>query len=149
MLLRCWSGGCTVQEITAAIGLTVADLFASTGRRNGHAPARGPKTYPSLDDAIGAIGRGLAIDHPGAQYRDRWHYQDAQGDDALVVVRWDISGSRKQFRPFRPAGGGWQVGDPPGKLPLYRLPELMADGTAVVHVSEGERKTNALRASGS
>ena len=82
VLLRCWSGGCTVQEITAAIGLTVADLFPGAGRRNGHTPAHGPKTYPSLDDAIAAIGRGITIDHPGAQYRDRWHYQEAKGDDA-------------------------------------------------------------------
>ena len=83
-----------------------------------------------------------------------WVYQDASGGPVGAVVRIDpiIGGALpsemqdKTYRPMRylpPEGnqrvGRWQVGDPPAPLPLYRLPEVLADPDAVVYVVEGEK----------
>jgi hypothetical protein len=56
---------------------------------------------------------------------------------ALSLRGWD-----KFYLPFHLVEGGWMVGDPPGKLPLYRLPELIGAGR--VFVGEAKKVAEAL-----
>ena len=50
-----------------------------------------------------------------------------------------IGPTEKQFRPFSRNVSGWIVKDPPGKLPLFRLPELIARSGELVFIVEGEK----------
>jgi hypothetical protein len=86
-----------------------------------------------LDEAIAARERLLKM---RATRRD--FYPDRNGNEHFVVVRFD-SDTEKQFRPFCRNGSGWIGKDPPGKLPLFRLPELIARPDERVFVVEGEK----------
>lgn len=94
--------------------------------------------YPELTKAITAVR--LAI--KGAKLRDEWHYHRADRQDAMTVVRFDLPGGDKAYRPFHPHGGGWAIGDPDGPLPLYCLPDI---GAGLVYVVEGEKCVIAAR----
>ena len=65
------------------------------------------------------------------------------GSTAMLVVRVEYDpprdGQKKDFRPYRPVDGGWGLGDPPGKLPLYRVDELPEDKSQPIFVLEGEK----------
>ena len=65
-------------------------------------------------------------------------YHDRNGNEHFVVVRFDDAGE-KQFRPFCRNGSGWIVKDPPGKLPLFRLSQLLARRCERVFIVEGEK----------
>ena len=54
-------------------------------------------------------------------------------------MRFD-GADKKEFRPFSRNGSGWIVKDPPGKLPLFRLPELIARKSELVFIVEGEKR---------
>lgn len=75
-----------------------------------------------------------------------WIYHGADGLPALAVVRINKPEGGKEFRPLYPVPGGWAFGDPPGKLPLYRLPELATAGQVIV--VEGERCADAAASIG-
>lgn len=75
----------------------------------------------------------------------QWTYHDTDGSTAFVVIRVD-GPNGKTFRPLRPVSGGWVVGDPPGKLPLYNLPEIR--NATTVYVCEGEKCADAARSIG-
>jgi putative DNA primase/helicase len=66
-----------------------------------------------------------------------------------MSVRFDGEG-KKEFRPFHKGEGGWVIKDPPGKLPLFRLPELLgsASSSEPVFLPEGEKCVCALEALG-
>ena len=68
--------------------------------------------------------------------RDAYH--DRNGNEHFIVVRFD-GDNRKDFRPFHQNASGWVMSDPPGKLPLLRLPELIARRSERVFVVEGEK----------
>lgn len=125
---KCWpDGGRVVQTGPARTAYTTA-------------PAPRPKTgrtYPTADAAIEAAGRSMA----GGVLATVWVYTDRAGADVMRVVRFDLPDESKQFRPVHRAGDGWKIGDPPGKLPLYRLADLPSAGP--VYVCEGEKATDA------
>jgi hypothetical protein len=77
-----------------------------------------PLIFPTLDAAIAFAERKLKM---RATRRDAYH--DRNGNEHFVVVRFDDA-DKKEFRPFSRNGFGWIVKDAPGKLPLFRLPEL-------------------------
>lgn len=111
--------GCSVNAITQALGLRVADLFRDAARpsRNGHAPR----------------GRIVAT----------YDYADERGELLYQVVRFEP----KDFRHRRPDGrGGWTWNLNGARRVLYRLSELAEART--VHVVEGERDADALAALG-
>jgi len=56
----------------------------------------------------------------------------------FVVVRFG-GGNKKQFRPFHRSASAWVMSDPPGMLPLFRLPELIARQSEIVFLVEGEK----------
>src|SRR5262249_38829067 len=65
-------------------------------------------------------------------------YRDRNGNEHFVVVRFG-SKRGKEFRPFCRNGSGWVISDPPGKLPLFHLPELLARLSEPVFDVEGEK----------
>jgi predicted transcriptional regulator len=88
--------------------------------------------WKTLDEAIRATQRMLGC----PTRRDVYHGRE--GNELFVMVRFDgLNG--KQFRPFYRNGSGWIAKDPPGKLPLFRLPELIARHGELVVTVEGEK----------
>lgn len=87
----------------------------------------------------------------GTKAAAHWTYQHADGSVAFRVVRFNIptptDPNAKTYRPIAPwiidGRVQWRPGDPPGKLPLYRLPELLADRSRPVVVCEGEKAADA------
>src|SRR5439155_14146514 len=56
----------------------------------------------------------------------------------------DADNKPKDVRPFHRNSCGWIAKDPPGKLPLFRLPELSARPGERVFVTEGEKAASDL-----
>lgn len=154
-LLHCFAEGCSAESIVAAIDLTTADLFPPTGdtswtltQSNGKAKKQS-KTYPTMQKAIGAARYGVAksadvtVEQVSISRQDVYH--DAMGREAFLVVRFDFVDG-KEFRPIHKSVDGWRIADPPGKLPLYGLPDI---GNAErVYIVEGEKCAEALRSIG-
>ncbi len=160
--------GCDPGAILAALGMTLADLFPSdTARvqphRNGKAPKpksddRGPpsgngkapkpkpprRAYPAPELALAKL-----IEKRGEPTAS-WPYHDADGYESFRVYRFDWvkpdGTTDKDYRPVHTTPEGWVVGDPPGPLPLYRLPELAR--AARVFVTEGEKTSELARHQG-
>jgi hypothetical protein len=74
-----------------------------------------------------------------------WTYEDTEGRHVLSVVRIETA-KGKTFRPVYESEGVCYIGDPPGDLPLYRLPELR--DAERVYVAEGEKAADAARSLG-
>lgn len=148
VLLHCHAHECPPAEIASALGMDLSDLFPARddqpqrphangraqSKRNGKAP---PKVHPTPEAAIEATARKLG--KPTA----RWTYLDAGGEPVMIVFRFDPEGERKEFRPVHRTPEGWVMGDPPGPLPLYHLPEL-ADADRV-YLPEGEKVSDLTR----
>ncbi len=144
VLLNCHAG-CTPEQITAALGMKLSDLFA---REDGHKayrseraapPAPVPKPAPkpgkahaSAADAIAYCSQGLHCEPT-----DQWNYHDAAGSIVGVVARWDIEGEGKTYRPVSLIEGAWRCTGMPEPRPLYQLPDLVKEET--VYVVEGEK----------
>jgi hypothetical protein len=95
-------------------------------------------TWPTLDQAITIFQRKLRMQ---ATRRDCYHNEE--GEEVLVVVRFD-SAEGKQYRPFSRNGSGWSAKDPPGRLPLFGLRELIARPKERVFIVEGEKCASEL-----
>lgn len=125
VLLCCRSAGCSAAQITAALGLSLRDLF------NGTMP---DVEKMKFEDRIQGV----------------YDYRDEQGTLLFQTVRlWAPSPKNKDFRQRRPDGKGgwiWKLGDT--RRVLYRLPELHAAGhvdvSTWVFVVEGEKDADAL-----
>lgn len=105
---------------------------------------RSPMLYASPDAAVAAMLAWPRL--KDARKAGSWTYMKADGDVALKVVRFERDDGSKEFRPLRPIGNKWAIGDPPGKLPLYRLPEVLEakqQGKTIYDV-EGEGCADAL-----
>lgn len=156
VLLHCF-GGCTdIKQILEPLGLIKADLFPadfipSKGKKNGSVkftgpvkdktPAPKPKTlYATFDEAAAAIARQV-----GGTFAESWIYQREDGAEAFQILRFNFTDGGKTFRPVYHNGGGYIQADPPGKLPLYRLPELNGQR---IFICEGEKASDAARSIG-
>jgi putative DNA primase/helicase len=126
---------CSAAAIAESLGLEMKDLFPrNTGsspvsrKRSKPPPARAhPTPEAALDPVVKQLGE------PSAS----WVYNDPEGYELMRVYRFDLADGKKQFRPVHPYADGWRLGDPPGKLPLYRLDRLGRDET--VWILEGEK----------
>ncbi len=107
-----------------------------------HYVGKAHRTYPSAEAAMEAAGASV----DGGKLSKVYAYHNRDGQEVMRVGRFDLADGNKQFRPVSLANAGWRIGDPKGKLPLYRLDELPADGT--VFVCEGEKATDAARGIG-
>ena len=119
VLLHCFVG-CDAKAILAAVGLTFADLNSS------HNP---------IENVAAAAARRAKGTVEGT-----WTYVDAEWQPVLAVVRLRTA-EGKTYRPFHLTDSGWEVGDPPGPLPLYHLPELARH--PCIYVVEGEKAADA------
>lgn len=117
--LKCHAG-CATEDVVAALGLTMADLF---------------------DEPIEKPARPQIV----AEYP----YCDEQGEVLYVVRRLEpgFDGERKTFRQFRPDGKPGVSGI--RRVP-YRLPEVIAEAQAggTILIPEGEKDVDNLRALG-
>lgn len=132
------AGGCDHRAILAALGLAEGDLFppgdpAPSGTRPRSPAVARPKarTYSTPENAIEATTRKLGA--PTAS----WTYPAADGSEAMRVYRFDPPEGRKEYRPVHPTPEGWALGDPPGPLPLYHVPDLAGAGR--IYLLEGEK----------
>ncbi|MCH8045187.1 MAG: hypothetical protein IID44_15865 [Planctomycetes bacterium] len=112
--------GCETPAVLSAIGLTVKDLFTDADYpQNGNGKPKIVKIYD---------------------------YQDASGGLLFQAVRYEP----KDFRQRQPKeGGGWTWNLRGVERVLYRLPDLLADDTALVtFVAAGEKDVDRLRSMG-
>lgn len=112
-----------------------------------------PTTMPQAK----SIGKPRTI-HPTRERAEAaalWSIEQRQGagwtlaqrfvyPNGYVVLRFE-RGDDKTFAPIHTEAGGWALGDPSGKLPLYRRGEL---GEGIVIVVEGEGVVEAARSIG-
>jgi 5S rRNA maturation endonuclease (ribonuclease M5) len=150
-LVNCFAG-CSVDNIVASIGLTKADLFDDSTRRNGHpAPksahnassnGQSPKSqaFATSDEALAELVRRQG------PYSRVWPYHDANGVLIGLVVRWDLPDGGKDIRPLSLRDDGWHISGMIEPRPLYCLPELA--GASRVYVCEGEKAADAVRSIG-
>ncbi|WP_327429468.1 DUF3987 domain-containing protein [Streptomyces sp. NBC_01236] len=117
--IKCHAG-CTIDEITAALGLNKADLF---------------------DEPLERRERPQVV----AEYP----YCDEQGELLMTVKRLEpgYDGERKTFRQYKPDGTAGVKGI---RRVLYRLPDVIAEAQAggTVLVVEGEKDADNLAAIG-
>lgn len=136
-LLHCFAG-CATEQVVAAVGLQMSDLFE---RKDG---ARAPNhATTSLTVAALAEGKGLPLDFLESldltninyfkKKAVRIPYFDAAGRETAARIRVSLNGSDK----FR-----WKKGDKPTLYGLSRLPEARAEGYIVL--VEGESDTQTL-----
>lgn len=127
ILLKCMSG-CATKDVVASMGLGLKDLFdphsKARSTRFGHKQATA--LYETLDQAIQATAHQLR-----AEVVSKYDYPDN-----FSVVRFKTE-PKKTFRPYYRAADGWALGDPKGKLPLFRRDEIKSEQT--VYVGEGEK----------
>jgi 5S rRNA maturation endonuclease (ribonuclease M5) len=115
-LFHC-QAGCRTEHVCAALGITLADLFAEKPDRNG-AGKRIVATYP---------------------------YHDADGKLLFEVVRFEPKDFR-QRRPDSTALDGWTWNTRGVQRVLFRVPEITAAVRAGrrIYLTEGERDTLAM-----
>ena len=147
-LLFCQSAGCPAKDIVKAIGLTMQDLFVPE-----YKPIRGNsqrrKHYGTPAEAVEAarwqVAQSQAVRIAEVHHAHTWIYRRQDSSEAFRVARFDVPNG-KEYRPIHHASDGWCIADPPGKLPLYRLPDLA--GPDPVIMVEGEVVADAAIALG-
>lgn len=113
------------------------------------------KNEPALESRARAFASVELVAHhvaarSGGTLSNVWSYLDAAAHAVLWVARIDMPGinsagkPEKTFRPIRRGPEGFEIGDPPGALPIYRLPEVVS--ASVVYFPEGEKAAEAGRA---
>jgi hypothetical protein len=135
VLLKCHAG-CKTQAIVEALGLQMRDLFPPRQTKS----RKAGRVFKTLDEAVDASRRTASrAMRQQLVEASRYTYTDANGADALVVVRFepDPRDGSKTCRPFHPVQDGWHCGDPSGPLPLYHLPQVTA-ASGTIMVVEGE-----------
>ncbi|MEO6807608.1 MAG: DUF3987 domain-containing protein [Isosphaeraceae bacterium] len=140
VLLHCHhTSECSHKDIIEALGMNEADLFVESDRPRSktRAPSR---TYPTFKDFVTALAPKLG--RPTA-----YGYQDANGQTVMGVARFDADDGSKTYRPAHKTPDGWQSGDPTGKLPLYRMPDIVASDERI-YVCEGEKAVDLVRSLG-
>ncbi|MEX1090137.1 MAG: DUF3987 domain-containing protein [Phycisphaeraceae bacterium] len=143
-LLHC-QAGCTVEAVTAALGLTMRDLMPADTTRRSKPKTRvvstsTPRTFPTAREAVGEL------DRRHGKHAATWTYHNAGNEPVGVVVRWNLPDGTKDIRPVAKNCTGWVIAGMPEPRPLYRLPDLAAADD--VWVCEGEKTAEAGRALG-
>jgi hypothetical protein len=110
-------------------------------------PPKTVKVYLDHDAAAKAAHRAVCADNTQDWKETRRDfYCDASGRNVAAVLRFDGTNKdgkpAKSYRPIHAVAGGWAMGDPPGKWPLFKLPEIMSS-SGPVYVCEGEKAASA------
>lgn len=127
VLLYCHAG-CKTPKVVSALGLKMNDLAPPNGASRSK-PVWRLKDECGLLDSVAKLVKG--------QHVGTWVYFTLAREEAFRVARFNLADGSKQFRPYYSEAGGWVIGDPPGRLPLYRAPDVAA-GNPIVLV-EGEK----------
>lgn len=109
------------------------------------------RAYQTRAEVVGAARQWKA--RSGGRLVGDWSYHDVEGLEVAAVLRFDFAATekeekRKEFTPISVVDGLWRMADPPGKLPLYGLPDLLSRPHEVVYHVEGEKCAESLRAIG-
>ncbi|MCO6436920.1 MAG: AAA family ATPase [Phycisphaerae bacterium] len=143
-LLATCHANCEFNDILNSVGLKPSDAFPERSPlptvKASRAPSNNGRAFPTESAAKAHLARSL-----GGRLSGAWVYQNADGDEVFRVLRFDdCRRSRpKQYRPLRPSPTGWRLGDPPGLLPLYGLPELL--DAKIIWLCEGEKCVELFR----
>ena len=117
-LLKCHAG-CTIEQITAAMGIKISDLFDADSRKRK------------------ANGK--------AKFIAEYIYRTATGEPSRKVCRT----ADKGFPQYRWTGSAWQSGTEGVPILPYRLPELVAAAVETpIFICEGEKDCDRLAALG-
>jgi len=147
---------CSTEDVVAALGLTVRDLFqgdAGEPHVNGKAapkPAKkAKKVHLSREKARGAVLWKLRQQDAAWALAEEWEYHYADGSIAAVVCRFERpdgqGGREKSYAPIHPESGGWVTGAPAKPWPLYRLVSIRSYPAATIYFAEGEKCADAIR----
>ena len=124
--------GCTTEQIVAAVGMRVSDLFVSAEL----VPDEPAKPQPLDPNPAPA---------PAPRQGDTtYDYQNADGETVFRVRRYYSRGKKRFVQQTPDGNGGWQNGLNGIKPFLYRLPDLSANPKAPVFVVEGEKDADRL-----
>lgn len=123
-------------------GLTHGQSLPAAERRTDAAPRRrAEQRFRSYFTLVGFLRR-----HYGEETSVRsWVYHTAAGGEAFRVIRVDYGNAdgllAKSYRPCHQADDGkWLLSRPPGLLPLYNLPTILAAPLgATIAILEGEK----------
>jgi hypothetical protein len=74
---------------------------------------------------------------------DAWEYRNADGKIIGVVARYNKGEGKKEFCPWTPRGGKWEMKGWEGQKPLYNLHLIAQNPTATVLICEGEKSADA------
>lgn len=139
---------CGSEAIVTSLGLTLGDLFpqdlkpmGSTANGTGPKGANTKRGFETPKAAAEFLAKKL-----DCKSAKSWCYLNGLKEPAMIVYRFDPPGKTKEYRPVHPTKDGWKFGDPPGPLPMYRLPEVA--GAARVYIHEGEKAADAAQAIG-
>jgi hypothetical protein len=143
-LIHCHAHNCQPAAILTPLELTMSDLFMSDSAEATN-PGNGVTRPGSKHDRLAYPTPEWALSRPIRDYGPPTEfgvYHEEDGSESFRVYRFDFRDARtgepaKSYRPVHRTAEGWVVGDPPGQLPLYRLPEVT--GAAVVYCFEGEK----------
>lgn len=148
VLLKCWSHDCNVKQITAAIGLSVGDLFCTPSSSQGHSKkqtrrTRSQKPKGDTDEPMQTFSTPEdAFEHLFKQHgRTRypiWEYHNNASEIVAYIIRFDPKEEPKFFLPISRRGESWVVKAPLGPRPLYNLPQVLASKSQIL-MPEGEK----------
>ena len=138
-LVHCHTG-CTTQAIIDAMGLNLIDLMpANSGNDRQVVPTsmtngKSGNTFATAGGAIAALERKYG------QRSASWWYDDVEGQQVGIVIRWDTP-QGKDVRPVsRTSDGRWIIGGMIEPRPLYGLSDLLkSPKSSRIYVCEGEK----------
>lgn len=136
VLLHCFAG-CETKAVVAGMSLEMRDLMPPIGCAvKPSIQAERPPEFPTMAEAVNAMFQAYG------RCSRRWQYNDATGEVAGVIMRWD-GADGKQIRPVsRIDGGRWSWQGMPTPRPLYRLPQIAGTKNTAI-VVEGEKCADA------
>ena len=161
-LVHCFAG-CPAEAVCGTLGLSLAELMPPDDWRRSRPPlaSPSPKSFRSRKKTVNGRRRRLAktfaaaaeavedLDRWKGPHTATWAYHNASGEPVGLAVRFDDGKGGKEVLPVRRNGDGrWQLGATPEPRPLYRLPELLADGESTIYVVEGEKCADVARSIG-
>lgn len=137
VLLHCHAG-CSIEDVLAAAGLTMRDLFCDGS-------AAGKATSPVLKATNGGMDRRRKV--KSSTIDTIYDYCDRRRRLLYQVVRYrveyDDGAVGKTFRQRQPSGRDWVNNLTGVERVLYLLPDLLAS-TGTVYLVEGEKDADRL-----
>lgn len=153
VLLTCHrGGGCDLDAICTAIGLSVIDLHPTKFESR---PGTTPKAKPARKSDGGTKPAPSPAPSPAKSAKltltDTWNYYDPAGVLVFQKRRFVDEDGKKTFRQRQPNDAGGWINNLTGIEPvLYRLPQVLAAKSMgdTIWVTEGEKDADTVVAQG-